>query len=448
MGAINDLTGTSTIWLVIAVLAALVALLAARHPKVAAKSIATMSGPNVRGPEYYAVIVIPLALALLAYQPASVFTPGLAQGLLILPLPLLVSLILAQARPVLWPAIWLGVLVGIYAFSTAGEPDPARGVIHTVSLVTVGAAFLTFAIYGKAMMAYRATRYAVAAIAVIGIAAIYAENGAKNAAGGTAIYLVALIFLAFLRRRGSLAALSFAAIGVVIAFVLDFRAMIAYAALFLGFYAAAGLRQYRYIGIMSVAALLSAVMWFFLNIKTSPLAIDISRQIADWTGRRSESGRDTLWPRVLQAANESPMFGLGAGTLPRDLLSTSFSSHNYFVQLFIQVGFVGLAVLILFLISVWNLLYTARTPAARFGSALFLMFIVHNGTEVIMFQNLISAAVPAWCAIGLAVAMNRVQSPKDSVRDCGYAGPSVVEKPQTFRAVETAPRAPQPLPYR
>lgn len=409
MEAINEFLASDEVWLLVAVLVAGVFLLAAKHPATVTAASRLNDAPISKGPEHYAVVATPLALALLAYQPAAVFAEGPARGLLILPIPLLAVLILLQIRAVAWPAFWLTALAGIYTYSTLGEDDSSRGVVHTISLISVGVAFLTFAIYGRAMLAYPLTRWLIAGIALLGMAALYLEDGAKNAAGGTVIYLVALIMVAFLRKRGGLAALTFAAIGVVVAFELDFRAMIGYSALFLFFYAAAGRRSYRVVGIASVSAILGAVMWFFLNIKTSPLAIDISRRIAGLTGRRSESGRDELWPHVLQAAQDSPWFGLGAGTLPRDLLATSFSSHNYYIQLFIQVGFIGLAVLILFLITVWNRLYTARTPAARFGSALFLMFIVHNGTEVIMFQNLISAAVPAWCAIGLAVALNYTQ---------------------------------------
>jgi hypothetical protein len=72
---------------------------------------------------------------------------------------------------------------------------------------------------------------------------------------------------------------------------------------------------------------------------------------------------------------------------------------------YLQVGVIGMVVLIAFLLAVWRILARATCAAGRFGSAVFIMFVVHNATEVLMFQNNALVAVPAWCTIGLALAI-------------------------------------------
>jgi hypothetical protein len=76
---------------------------------------------------------------------------------------------------------------------------------------------------------------------------------------------------------------------------------------------------------------------------------------------------------------------------------------------YLQLGLVGLILVVCFLLAIWRLLSAAGSTAGKFGSALFLMFIVHNGTEVLMLQNNSLVAVPAWCSIGLALAIDREQ---------------------------------------
>ncbi|MGV0795810.1 O-antigen ligase family protein [Mycolicibacterium elephantis] len=360
----------------------------------------------------YRALVAPFGLLLVSYPAFVIASPRLSELILVLPVPLLAILILLQVSKVAWPALWLASLAVVYAFSSWDSGNHA-GFIHTVTLISVGVCFLAFAAYGSALMGYAGMRLAIAAMVVVNVLVVVGNMPNKNTTGGVLIYLLALLCVVFIKNGWTAVALLTVA-GVGIGIALDFRALIAYVAIFaVSFLAATRLRHrtYRWAGIALAGFAVGGVLWFNLNITTSELAVGIADRIEEWSDRRTNSGREYLWPRLLAQIDDNLFFGLGAGTLPRDLLSTTLSSHNYYIQVLLQVGIIGLALLLLFLLAVWTILSKGETVAGRFGSALFLMFVVHNSTETLMFQNTTLVAVPAWCAIGIAVSFEIYNQP-------------------------------------
>ena len=73
-------------------------------------------------------------------------------------------------------------------------------------------------------------------------------------------------------------------------------------------------------------------------------------------------------------------------------------------------GVYSVVVLVTLLLTIWGPLVRSTTPAGRFAAAVFLMFVCHNATEVLMFQNGLMAGLPAWSVIGLGIAVSRVPS--------------------------------------
>jgi hypothetical protein len=156
---------------------------------------------------------------------------------------------------------------------------------------------------------------------------------------------------------------------------------------------------------LAASSTIYGLIWYFQNLYTSSIAAEISQLIFEWTQRPASSGREWLWPAILNAVGEDHWFGLGSGVIPGDFLSTDYSSHSYYLQTYLQVGLIGLFTLVVFLAAVWSLL-TEKSDAARtFGSAIFAMFILHNASEVIMLQNGMMASAMAWMTIGIAMGV-------------------------------------------
>lgn len=303
--------------------------------------------------------------------------------------------------------------LGLYAigavFFGAGQPGVAER--QALTTAAAGAALLLFTTYGREMTSYFWFRHLAYLCIAAGLITLPLTGQAKNLLAGSAIYLGALLISLLIVRRphATWRYGTFMFVGAAtLAYFMDFRAMIAYTlVLLLALWGARILsaRQFFWTGLLGIAGVIGGLTWYFLNAYTSRLAIDLSRAIETQTGRRATSGRDWLWPNIMRQNEGDELLGSGVGKLPRDFLPTDFSSHSSYMQTYLQVGLVGVVLLALVLLAIWSpLAAQARDPRVRFGAALFLMFVLHNGTEVLMFQTGLIASIPAWCAIGLALS--------------------------------------------
>ncbi|MCV6978717.1 O-antigen ligase family protein [Mycolicibacterium pulveris] len=374
-----------------------------------------------------AAVVAPLALLVISY-PAVAATLSDSRGwLLVAFTATLTPILLARIDQIIWPTTFVLVFVGLYALSAAFTYNRSRGLEHTVAVASTATVLLAFVMYGAAFLSFTWFRVLLFTLVTVDLLAIAVAELPKNATASAMVYASAVALVCILRRADTsprtawAVALAFFAFSGSLALIYNVRSLIVYSALFLiAFVCSMKLRSrtYMFIGIFASVATIGATLWFFLNINTSPLAASLSAKIMELSGHRANSGRDFLWPYILRAAKENPLFGLGAAALPRDFLTTQLSAHNYYLQVYLQVGILGLSVLLVFLLYLWGILSRANTAAGRFGSALFLMFVIHNGTEVLMFQNATLVSVPAWCAIGIAISIERnvTRSERNDVR--------------------------------
>lgn len=299
-----------------------------------------------------------------------------------------------------------------YLLSAIFTPSTEQGFRHLLTTFTAISALLLFMAFGREMVAqawFRRISYVLICAGAIG-----AHFGplSKNISGGITLYMVSLLTVVLLTQAKGTSwpwILGFMIGTTALAFTLDFRSLIGYAVvLALGFFASGILpnRLFWLVGAASSAIIISATIWYFLNATTNPFAVEVTRQIAETTGRPATSGREWIWPSIINAVQtHNPWFGFGAGALPRDILPTTLSSHSSYMQMYLQLGIVGIVLLIAFLLTVWGPLAFASGTVGRFGAAIFLMFVAHNSTEVIFFQNALIAGIPAWCAIGIAISV-------------------------------------------
>ncbi|MFI2838566.1 O-antigen ligase family protein [Mycolicibacterium sp. PDY-3] len=319
------------------------------------------------------------------------------------------------------------MLVATYALSNQLEEHPEQGLKHTISAAAIGIVFMVFATYGADILRRGWVRYVGCALLLADIIAIVTAGDQKNATAGTLIYVCGLFFVAACSRSdtsGASLALCFVALGVALSFIYEFRYLTACSAVFLVAFMGAKILRRRWfwlVGVIGSAGAILTVTWFFLTFDNRGFAWELGQAISSVSGHRANSGRDELWPYLVYAIQERPWFGLGAGTLPRDLFSTNLSAHSYYLQVYLQLGALGVGLVICLLLSVWQLLSKAESSVGKFGAALFLMFVVHNATEVLMLQNNVVLAVAAWSCIGLAIASDQVaqtSQPNRTVTAC------------------------------
>ncbi|WP_431978719.1 O-antigen ligase family protein [Salinibacter sp.] len=112
------------------------------------------------------------------------------------------------------------------------------------------------------------------------------------------------------------------------------------------------------------------------------------------------SSRGIIWLSIIEEVKRNPILGLGPSTVPNDIMNTTLSSHNLYLQVALQSGILGLSVLIYLLWYVWNsLCHYGTSSRSAFSAACLMGFMFHQIFEVSLMQNNIPAALCMWVII-------------------------------------------------
>ncbi|WP_269791603.1 O-antigen ligase family protein [Stenotrophomonas sp. Iso1] len=238
----------------------------------------------------------------------------------------------------------------------------------------------------------------------------------KNFDGGMAFYGMCVIVFLFMGNRppnSSIAitiAIAFGAATSIYGYLIDFRMLITYGMLLALCYLLLswrpGLTRLYRSSFLLLITTIGATMFFYMNIENSLYLTEINDFFIRTTDRPALSGRQILWPAIASAISENPWIGLGAGTLPSDIIDTDFSAHNYYLQVTLQVGLIGLTLALTCVYRIWRELFKAKRKASSliFAIATLIIFVLHNASEVIMFQNALRVAIPAWIIFFIATS--------------------------------------------
>ena len=313
-------------------------------------------------------------------------------------------------------AVFLGfvAIFAIYTVSTILNPSIAAAII-TTQIMTCAAVFFVF--YANAHR-YSDRADAIVVVFVFLVMALMlgvsVDLAGKNVYSGTIVYL--LLFLSLLLQQGSARPSrrigTWTFIGVVIlGLVFDQRAMqLAGLIALVAFWILLDLNHVlvRWLGLASVVALVLVMV--FMTAGIAGFSINtIDDLVVEYSGRTAKSGRQVIWPILVYFIGEKPLFGWGAGTLPRDVIETTLSAHSYYLQILLQTGFVGLVALIGLFLAVAKRYRTVHSRKDKYlraymWSCVFLI-VFHASSEVFLMQNNMVVAVPLWMLLGAGAGL-------------------------------------------
>jgi O-antigen ligase len=173
------------------------------------------------------------------------------------------------------------------------------------------------------------------------------------------------------------------------------------------------LRGVMFVGLVGVVAGTIALL---VDPKMTAFATAFNTLVTSEGGRTLMSGRQILWPAVWQAFEANPVFGMGPATVPGDLYSTTLSAHNLYLQIGLQLGFVGFGFLLLLFWSLWRATRPVGLPstwaAENLMTVVVTMVIVHSLFGVFLFQNALVIGVPVWMVLGIGLGALSRESAK------------------------------------
>ena len=193
---------------------------------------------------------------------------------------------------------------------------------------------------------------------------------------------------------------------------------------------------------------------FLVITYSGPVAEYIYGPLSEWvrlyTGRGIFTGRQEIWPLVLAEIAKAPVWGHGPGVLPSDFMPLRLSAHNYYLQLALQVGFTGVALLMAALASLYHVALKVRRDGAGLAGALapavVLVLMVHQGFEVTLLQNALVIGALQWLLLGLLLGRTwRLGGPGEgSTPAMGHDHSSTGALMSTGVTVSRAPNATAP----
>lgn len=261
----------------------------------------------------------------------------------------------------------------------------------------------------------------IAALGVLGIMLILKGHGlaAKNVVGGISIHLAFLATAGHFVINKNKAGLAV----IVLPLTLIAAGVLANQRMLVGLGVAVGLalplmlldktKVASYLVLLASAAFAVFIVLFIVNLRTSDFISDLRYLSVEWTGRRLESGRDILWPRIVEAAKHSPVFGLGPAALPDSYTGVALSSHNSFLQTLLQAGYAGLAAIIVILAALGLVLVRSKVHSfAALGALYVAVVVVHNSFEVVLTQNVFAICCATWITFGYFLGLSRLPSTK------------------------------------
>ena len=312
-----------------------------------------------------------------------------------------------------WVMVAFALFFLLYAALTVVRPSGV-GIVNVVGIVIAATFFLYFAQMSPRLIASPHTGEMLflsgCLIALIGVGLGLVN---KNTVSGIVCYFflaAGIVWVAqgaSLRRIGFWVSLAIVILGLVIGhrLMMGAGAVFGLIVLVLRLVPLESLRSLLLLGIFGGILLMIALyagLWG-LDIR------NIDSFIIEYTGRTARSGRQIIWPFIIALTAQSPWFGLNTGAVVSSYITEDWSAHSYFLQVYMQVGLVGVGIFVALLVSLWAAIGRPRRGDTLriFVTACFAVLLIHISFEVFLMQVNLFMGCAAWMMLGLGIGAIR-----------------------------------------
>lgn len=168
--------------------------------------------------------------------------------------------------------------------------------------------------------------------------------------------------------------------------------------------------------IAAVIAALISFVYIYPNMYKWKSFQSLNNLTWEYTGKNLLSGREVIWEKTLSLLQEKIWFGFGAGATPSIVQGVELSAHNLYVQVAYQLGLIGLAILMLILLTIWFGFWKGRNDnKVRLSAAFFIGTLIQQSFEVTLIQNNMAIALMQWLIIGIGIGLSFRYSRKTKI---------------------------------
>nr|WP_277952332.1 O-antigen ligase family protein [Staphylococcus hominis] len=129
------------------------------------------------------------------------------------------------------------------------------------------------------------------------------------------------------------------------------------------------------------------------------------------TGKSIMSGRADIWGRLNNLIDLRPIFGFGPNTVATDVIGREASSHNLYINMALQIGYLGLLIFILILFTIFmSYVSKGSNRLVKLSAAAFIAILAHQLFEITLVQNQLSIGLLQWLVIATGVGVTTSKS--------------------------------------
>ena len=148
---------------------------------------------------------------------------------------------------------------------------------------------------------------------------------------------------------------------------------------------------------------IALVLSFSVGILFPELTDELNRLSREMFQKNLDSGRNSMWGMLIDLMVGYEIWGRGGGVQIKDISDIEYSAHNLYLQVYMQLGVVGVLVLIGLLFSIWSFVFNGMNLyKVRIAASAFMGLLVINCFEVTLFQNNLVLSLPILALVGIA----------------------------------------------
>ncbi|WP_079506614.1 O-antigen ligase family protein [Mesobacillus jeotgali] len=147
----------------------------------------------------------------------------------------------------------------------------------------------------------------------------------------------------------------------------------------------------------------------YVLLAKSSYADTINNLSLRYTQKLFFSGRENIWGDVIDFGMTSPLYGHKVGIHIKEYIFTSpvYHVHNQYLQVFVEVGFLGLFTFLLLLFFIWKSFQkNLDCNYVQWSACFFLGLLVFQNIEISLFFNMQAIGMIQWLIISIGVSMS------------------------------------------
>lgn len=162
--------------------------------------------------------------------------------------------------------------------------------------------------------------------------------------------------------------------------------------------------KFRFYSLLWISTITSILIVLIFTSSNFSFLDDIA---ISYTNKSLLSGREDRWIATMQLISESFFLGVGKGYTLESLTGIDISPHNQYLNIFLQLGLIGIILFFLCVLSFWGLMFKNKNKnIIRYLTAYFFSILFIQNFEVSLIQSNLSLVFPFWAFIGIALGIS------------------------------------------